>query len=164
MFRHFVGKIYILEEPPAPSDTQLELTFPDELLADVDEEKYKQQLTDKQLAKLLHYKEEMAQIMGQESFERLRNEGALISSDTELISTIVFAIKNDPKFVRALANLHTPSSDYCVWTLSNKVLKLVPGGWEAGYAKFAEFVRILSAIGGFLFLNYWISYRHMTLQ
>ena len=40
MFRHFVGNIYILEEPPSPADTQLDLTFPDELLADVDEEKY----------------------------------------------------------------------------------------------------------------------------
>lgn len=145
MFRHFVGKIYILEEPPSPSDTQLELTFPDELLADVDDEKYKQQLSDKQLAKLLQYKEEMTQIMGQESFERLRNEGALISSDTEFISTIVFAIKNDQKFVRALANLHAPSSEYCAWTLSHKILKLVPGGWDVGYAKFAEFVRALSS-------------------
>jgi replicative superfamily II helicase len=78
MFRHFVGNIYILEEPPSPSETQLELTFPDELLADVDDEKYKQELSKEQLAKLLHYKEEMAQLMGKESFERLRNEGALI--------------------------------------------------------------------------------------
>lgn len=144
MFRHFVGNIYILEEPPPPVDTQLELTFPDELLADVDDEKYKQELTKEQVAKLLHYKGEMAQIMGNESFERMRNEGALISSDTELIASIAFAIKNDPKFVRALVNLHTPSSDNCVWTLSNKVLKLVPGGWDATYTKFAECVRALS--------------------
>lgn len=144
MFKHFVGKIYILEEPPAPADTQLELTFPDGLLADVDDEKYKQELTKEQLAKLLHYKEEMAQLMGNESFERMRNDGLLISSDIELIASIALAIKSDPKFVRSLANLHMPSSDNCVWTLSNKVLKLVPGGWDAAYKKFAEFVRTLS--------------------
>lgn len=144
MFKHFVGKIYILEEPPAPADTQLELTFPDGLLADVDDEKYKQELTKEQLAKLLHYKEEMAQLMGNESFERMRNDGLLISSDIELIASIAHAIKSDPKFVRSLANLHAPSSDNCVWTLSNKVLKLVPGGWDAAYKKFAEFVRTLS--------------------
>lgn len=68
MFKHFVGNIFILEEPPSPVETQLELTFPYELLADVDDEKYKQELTKEQLAKLLHYKEEMAQLMGQESF------------------------------------------------------------------------------------------------
>lgn len=144
MFRHFVGNIYLLEEPPSPGETQLELTFPDELLADVDEEKYKQELTKEQLAKLLHYKEEMANLIGKESFERLRNEGALISSDTELISSIVLAIKNDSKFVRALVNLHEPSSEYCAWTLANKVLKLIPGGWDVAYTKFAEFVRALS--------------------
>lgn len=144
MFKHFVGNIFILEEPPSPVETQLELTFPDELLADVDDEKYKQELTKEQLAKLLHYKEEMAQLIGQESFERLRNEGMLISSDTELIATIALAIKKDPKLVRGLANLYAPTNDYWVWTLCN-VLKLVPGGWDAPYAKFAEFVRALSS-------------------
>lgn len=144
MFRHFVGNIYILEEPPVPTETQLELTFPDELLADIDDEKYKQELTKEQLAKLLHYKEEMAQLMGQKAFERLRIEGALISSDTELIATIALAIKNDPKLVRGLANLYAPTNDYWVWTLC-KVLKLVPGGWDAAYTKFAEFVRALSS-------------------
>lgn len=143
MFRHFVGKIYILEEPPAPVDTQLELTFPDELLADVDDEKYKHELTKEQLAKLLHYKEEMAQIMGGEAFERIRNEGDLVSSDTELIASIAFAIKKDQKLVRALANLYAPSNDYWVWTLC-KVLKLVPGGWDTTHTKFSEFVRALS--------------------
>ena len=143
MFRHFVGKIYILEEPPAPVDTQLELTFPDGLLADVDDEKYKHELTKEQLAKLLHYKKEMALIMGDESFERIRNEGELISSDTELIASIAFAIKNDQKLVRALANLYAQSNDYWVWTLC-KVLKLVPGGWDATHTKFSEFVRALS--------------------
>lgn len=144
MFKHFVGNIFILEEPPSPADTQLELTFPDELLADVDDEKYKQELTKEQLAKLLHYKEEMAQIMGQESFKRLQNEGALISSDTELIATIAHAIKNDPKLVRGLATLYAPSNDYWVWILC-KVLKLVPGEWDAAHTKFAEFVKALSS-------------------
>lgn len=143
MFRHFVGKIYILEEPPTPADTTLELTFPDELLADVDDEKYKHELTKEQLAKLLHYKEGMAQIMGDESFERIRNKGELISSNPELIASIAFAIKNDPRLVRALANLYAPSNDYWVWTLC-KVLKLVPGGWDAPHTKFSEFVRALS--------------------
>ena len=144
MFRHFVGNIFILEEPPSPVETQLELTFPDELLADIDDEKFKQELTKEQLAKLLHYKEEMAQLMGQESFERLRNEGMLISSDTELIATIALAIKSDPKLVRGLANLYAPTNDYWVWTLC-KVLKLVPGGWDATHTKFSEFVRALSS-------------------
>lgn len=144
MFRHFVGNIFILEEPPSQTETQLELTFPDELLADVDDEKYKKELTKEQLAKLLQFKEEMAQLMGQESFERLRNEGSLISSDTELISTIALAIKGDKKTWRGLASLNAPTNEYWSWILC-KVLKLVPGGWDASHTKFSEFVRALSS-------------------
>lgn len=144
MFRHFVGNIYILEEPPSPADTQLDLTFPDELLADVDEEKYKQELSKDQLAKLLHYKEEMAHLLGQEAFERLRSDGALISSDTELIAAIALAINSDKKTWRGLATLNAASNEYWAWILC-KVLKLVPGGWDATHTKFSEFVRALSS-------------------
>ena len=144
MFRHFVGNIYILEEPPSPADTQLELTFPDELLADVDEEQYKKELTKEQLAKLLQYKEDMAQILGQESFDRLRAEGVLISGDTELIAAIALAINSDKKTWRGLATLNASSNEYWAWIL-RKVIKLVPAGWDATYTKFAEFVRVMSS-------------------
>lgn len=143
MFRHFVGNIYILEKPPSPADTQLELSFPDELLADVDEEKYRQELSKEQLAMLFHYKEEMAQLLGQEAFERLRSDGALISSDTELIAALALAINSDKKTWRGLAILNSATNEYWAWILC-KVLKLVPGGWDVTYTKFAEFVRALS--------------------
>ncbi len=143
MFRHFVGNIYILEEPPSPADTQLHLTFPDELLADMDDEKYKQELTKEQLAKLLHYKEEMAQLLGKEAFERLKSNGMLISGDTEFIAAIALAINSDKKTWRGLASLNAPTNEYWAWIL-HKVLKLVPGGWDASYTKFSEFVKTLS--------------------
>jgi hypothetical protein len=143
MFRHFVGYIYILEEPPSPADIQLELAFPDELLADVDDEKYKEKLSKEQLAKLLHYKEEMAQLLGGEAFESLRTEGALISSDTELITTLALAINSDKKTWRGLASLNAATNEYWAWILC-KILKLVPGGWDTTYTKFAEFVKVLS--------------------
>jgi hypothetical protein len=143
MFKHFVGNIYILEEPPSPTDTQLELTFPDELLADVDDEQYKQILTKEQLAKILQFKEEMAQLFRQETFERLKGEGLLISGDPELIAAITKAIYSDKKTWRALANLNSASNDYWAWIIL-RVVKLVPAGWDTTYTKFAEFVRGLS--------------------
>lgn len=143
MFRHFVGKIYILEEPPLPCETQLDLTFPDELLADVDDEKYKKELTKEQLAKIIQYKEDMAEILGGEAFSRLQSEGLLVSSDTELIAGIAMAINSDKKTWRGLATLNAPTNEYWAWILS-KVLKLVPGGWDASYTKFSEFVKVLS--------------------
>lgn len=143
MFRHFVGNIFILEEPPSPAETQLELTFPDELLADVDDEQFKQELTKEQLAKLLKYKEDMAQILGSESFDRLRSQGLLMSGDTELIAAIALAINNDKKTWRGLATLNGSSTEYWAWIL-RKVIKLVPAGWDATYTKFSEFVSVMS--------------------
>lgn len=143
MFKHFIGNIYILEEPPSPSDTQLDLTFPDELLADVDEHEFEKELTKEQIAKILLYKEQMAGVLGQEVFDRLRHDGALMSGDTALISDIALEISHNRNSWRGLAYLNSASTEYWGWILL-KVLKLVPGGWDFPYKKFIEFVRVLS--------------------
>lgn len=144
MFRHFIGNIYILEEPPAPAETQLALTLPDELLADVDEHEFKTELTKEQLAKILVFKEQMASVLGQETFDRLRREGALVSGDTTLITNIAVEIGQNRNAWRGLAILNSDSTEYWGWILS-KVLRFVPGGWDVTYTKFIEFVRALSA-------------------
>lgn len=143
MFKHFIGNIYILEEPPSPVDTQLDLTFPDELLADIDESEFKQELTKEQIAKILLYKEQMAGVLGQEVFDRLRQEGALMSGDTVLITDIALEISHNRNSWRGLAYLNTTATENWSWILL-KVLKLVPGGWDFPYRKFIEFVRVLS--------------------
>ena len=144
MFRHFIGNIYILEEPPIPADTQLALTFPDELLADVDEHEFKHELTKEQLAKILVYKEQMAGALGQETFDRLRREGALMSGDTSLITSIALEIGQNRNTWRGLAYLNSDSTEYWGWILP-KVLKFVPGGWDGTYARFVGFLKVLSA-------------------
>lgn len=143
MFKHFIGNIYILEEPPSPADTQLNLTFPDDLLGDVDEHEFKQALTKEQIAKILLYKEQMVGVVGEEVFDRLRSDGALMSGDTALITDIASTINQDRKTWRGLALLNSNSTEYWGWIL-HKVLKLVPGGWDFPYTKFVEFVRVLS--------------------
>ncbi|GGX08641.1 DEAD/DEAH box helicase [Undibacterium macrobrachii] len=144
MFKHFVGNIYILEEPPIHKDTQLELTFPDQLLADVSEGEYKQALSKEQLAKIIHYKESMTEVFGQEVFDRLRDEGALVSGDTELIMAIALAINEDKKTWRGLANLNAATNENWSWILY-RVLKLIPAEWDSTHTKFVEFVRVLSS-------------------
>ncbi|MBK7675869.1 MAG: hypothetical protein IPJ27_14550 [Candidatus Accumulibacter sp.] len=144
MFKHFIGNIYILEEPPLPADTQLNLTFPDELLADVDEDEFKQQLSKEQIAKILLYKERMSGVLGQEVFDRLRRDGALMSGDTTLITDIALEISQNRSRWRGLAILNSTSTEYWGWIL-HKVLRLVPGGWDVPYTKFVEFVRALSS-------------------
>jgi hypothetical protein len=143
MFRHFVGNIYLLEEPPQPHDTQLELTFPDELLADVDIDKIRAPLTKEQLAKLLVFKEDMAELLGEGALERLRQEGALMSSDLDLLRLIATEIATNRRTWRGLKFLNGDDTEKWEWIIG-KVLKLAPGSWDVPYKKFIKYVRACS--------------------
>lgn len=143
MFRHFVGNIFILEKPPAPTDTQLDLTFPDELLADVDETKFKQELTKEQVAKIILFREQMKSALGPDTLERLQREGSLITSDTSLITDIAHEVIRNQSRWRAFGFLNSGDTDNWAWIL-NKVLKLSPGGWDCPHSTFVEFIKTLS--------------------
>jgi DEAD/DEAH box helicase len=143
MFRHFVGNIYLLEEPPLPHDTQLDLTFPDELLADVDTDNNKAPLTKEQLAKLLVFKEDMAELLGEGVLERLRQAGVLMSGDLDLLRLICSEIATNRRTWRGLKFLNGDDTEKWEWILG-KVLKLTPGSWDAPYQKFIKFVRACS--------------------
>ena len=44
MFKYFVGKVYLLEEPPVQENTTLTIDFPDEVAESLDSDVYKRQL------------------------------------------------------------------------------------------------------------------------
>lgn len=142
MFKHFIGKIYILDTPPPEIRTQLDLPFPDEILGDLDEEKFKSQLTKEQVAKIIFYKQEMTDILGAEEFARLQAENIFQISDTELIKKIAIDLKTNPDDWNGLAFLN--SSNPQNWDrFLYKIIKIVPGGWDSPHKTFVEFVKIL---------------------
>ncbi len=142
MFKHFIGKIYILDYPPPQTQTQLDLPFPEEILGDLDEEKYKTELTTEQVAKIIFYKKEMSEFIGAEVFNRLQAENTFQISDSELIKRIAFDLKSKPEEWNGLAYLN--SSNPQNWDrFLYKIINIVPGGWESPYKTFVEFVKIL---------------------
>lgn len=143
MFRHFVGNIFILEKPPAPTDTQLDLTFPDELLADIDDTKFEQELTKEQVAKIILFREQMKSALGPEALERLQREGSLITSDTALITDIAHEVLRNQNRWRAFGFLNSGDTENWGWILG-KILKLSPGGWDSPHTTFVEFIKVLS--------------------
>ena len=143
MFQHFIGNIFILETPPLPTDTQLELEIPDDLLADVDQGRYMQELTKEQLAKILLYKEEMSNALGADALRRIQAENVLMSSDTVLIVDMVKELSQNKKHWRGLTFLNTDNIENWAWILG-KVLRIVPAGWDCKYGIFIEFIKILS--------------------
>ncbi|MEE5083043.1 DEAD/DEAH box helicase [Pseudomonas alliivorans] len=93
MLRHFVGKIYILEEPPKETDNALNLEIPDELVSDLESRVASEELTPEQIAKIIAYREEMSELIGEKSYKDIKNNSMLQSSNSFLIMDIVKDLK-----------------------------------------------------------------------
>ena len=143
MFKHFIGKIYILERPPEESQTQLDITFPDEILGDLDDSKYEGLLTKEQVAKLKLYNEEMSELMGIQVYEELKSESAFQSSNSDLIKSIAIDLTKNPDEWNGLYYLNEFKPEN--WDrLLYKIIKLQPGNWDCSYKTFVEFIKIMA--------------------
>lgn len=142
MFKHFIGKIFILDQPPKETQTLLNIPFPEEILGDLDEVKYKNDLTQEQVARIILYKEEMANLLGSETFKKLQAENVFQSSDSDLIKRIAIDMVNSPEEWNGLGYLNSiyPQN----WErMLYKIISMVPAGWDARHKTFVEFVKIL---------------------
>ncbi len=143
MFKHFIGKIYLLEEPPQNAPMQLDIPFPDAILGDIDEDKYKESLTKEQIAKIVSFKKEMEEILGKECYERLLKGNVFQNSDSNFIRTIAIEMKGNQEDWNGLAFLN--SDDINKWDrLLYKIIVLQPGNWDIEYSKFVAFIKVLS--------------------
>ena len=143
MFKHFIGKIYILEEPPIEGQTQLDIPFPDEILGDLNDTKYEGLLTKEQVAKLKIYNDEMGELIGVQAYEELKAESAFQSSNSELIKTIAIDLSTNPEEWNGLYYLNEFKPEN--WDrLLYKVIKLQPGNWDTAYKTFVEFIKIMA--------------------
>lgn len=143
MFKHFIGKIYILEQPPEEAHTQLDIPFPDEILGDLSEKKYEGLLTKEQVAKLKIYEQEMSELMGIQVYDELKSESAFQSSNSDLIKTIAIDLTRNPHEWNGLYYLNEFKPQN--WDrLLYKVINLQPGNWDSGYKVFVEFIKILA--------------------
>ncbi|PHM24323.1 DEAD/DEAH box helicase [Xenorhabdus budapestensis] len=144
MFKHFIGKIYILEKPPEPNETQLNLVFPDELLGSIDLEEYKQELTKEQIYKIIAYKEEMKSLLGDDQLEKLYEMGEIESSNSFLIRDIVKEIKYNKEKWSGLVYLNSPHPKDWEYILYQVIGRISRGGWGIEHRKLVEFIKILS--------------------
>lgn len=140
MFKHFIGDIHILETPPAAEETQLDLGFPDNLLADVDEDQYREELTPEQIAKIIEYKESMTGYMGSENFEKVQSENSFQTSDHNLLRSIAASMQSNPQRWKNLRNLNNPPQ---YWgNIIFDVLRLRGGSWGVNYTDFVNFTKL----------------------
>lgn len=142
MFRHFVGKVFVLEEPPEDEKTQLDLQLPDELLGTMDESIFKAELTSEQIESIDLYKAEMNDLIGADGLTELQMAGQLQNSNAPLILKIAKEIKRDNQW-NGIGYLNSYDPDKWEYYLY-KLINLQPGVWGIEYSKYVAFVKILS--------------------
>lgn len=142
MFKHFIGKIYILDKPPVSVQTQLDIPFPDEILGDLDEKIYGKVLTKEQIAKIQYYQEEMSEILGEKVYNKLKEEAVFQSSNSDLIKDIAIDMSKNPEAWNGLSFLN--SSNRNNWDDNlYRIINLKPGHWETKSSTFVAFIKVL---------------------
>lgn len=142
MFKHFIGKIYILDKPPTSEQTQLDLPFPEEILGGLDSVNDSGVLTKEQVAKIQYYQEEMSDILGVDIYKKLKDEGFFQSSDSEFIKAIAIDMASNPDEWNGLSYLNSSNRDK--WDNSiYRIINLKPGYWETKSSTFVAFIKVL---------------------
>lgn len=144
MFKYFVGQIYLLEEPPEDSETQLTIELPDSALGGMNEAEYRGSLSSEQVAKIISFRERLTDLIGADAFARLyRGAGAFQGGNSDLILEIAESMAAKPSEWNGLAYLNSSNPndwDRILYLLIN----LRPGAWDIQYSKFVRFIKVLA--------------------
>lgn len=141
MFQHFVGQIYLLEEPPAEKVTELNISLPKNLLAEIDENNFADATSKERIKNIIATKSELKNLLGA-SFDKLLRDNVFQTSDALLIKTIAEDMLQNRTEWNGLANLNSSNPEH--WDrLLYKIIKLSKGKWGR-YKKFVEFVKALT--------------------
>ncbi|WP_082482933.1 DEAD/DEAH box helicase [Methylobacterium sp. Leaf123] len=143
MFKHFIGHIYLLDAPPPEEETQLDISFPDGILGSLDESQDKASLTEKQIERIVEYKNQMSSIIGPENFSKLRKDGALQDSDSDFLLSLARNFASSPQEWRGFGYLNSENPND--WDrMLYKVVGLKPSGWDASWSNVVTVTKALA--------------------
>ena len=144
MFQHFIGKIYLFVKPPIAKPTLLGLKFPDELLASLDTEKVKPELTREQEIKIIAYQNEMDELLGGDGRYKVLLDNNLVQTyKPKAIKRIIKDMQDNPRNWNGLAYLN--SSDPSKWERSLYNAAKFSGHLDIRHRDFVSFVRVLAS-------------------
>lgn len=96
MFKHFIGKVYLLESPIKEEKIQLELSFTDGVQGDIDISEYEDYLSDTDVKNIKQKQIDLSQIIGEESLNKLLANHTLQSSNWNTLLSIAKDMKDNP--------------------------------------------------------------------
>lgn len=105
MFKYFVGKVYLLEEPPIQENTTLTIDFPDEVAESLDSEDPGIEINQEQNNHIKEYEAFMIDALGADNFHRIRKLSIFKSCDPRILKSLIEKLKANPNWPRGYAAL-----------------------------------------------------------
>jgi len=95
MFKHFIGKIFLLESPPQQEATQLKLDFPDDLMYSLDVGTFRGELTREQEIKIIAFNDDMDKLLGQGVYNQILKDNSFQACSPNRLKTVASNIKEN---------------------------------------------------------------------
>lgn len=146
MFKHFVGKVFVLEEPPKETSPSLELDYPETLLERIDPREYLGELTEEQIAKIKQNEYEMDSLLGLGEYRKLIKELVSQGVAKAILSDIIHRMKKNPSEWRRTMKgvLETnPNRWKSFLYLIMPILRSV-NHFQGGHGKIVRFIQAIS--------------------
>ena len=110
MFKYFVGKVYLLEEPPTQENTTLTIDFPDEVAESLDSENPGIEISQEQNNHIKEYEAFMIDTLGAENFRQIKKLSIFKSCDPRILKLLIEKLKANPNWPRGYAALATTNT------------------------------------------------------
>lgn len=141
MFKHFIGKVYLLEPPPQET-TQLKLEFTDDLINSLDMDKFRGDLTREQEIKIIAFNDEMDTVLGQGVYSQILKDNSFQTFSPSRLRTIAIDMRNNAKKWNGLVYLNSPNPND--WESNLYLVLNSIGAVGAKYSDMVAYIKIIS--------------------
>lgn len=142
MFKYFIGNVYILQEPPEEEQIELPIPMPEKLLPGLDKINDRIFLTREQVAAIEKGNNEMKEVLGEETYSRLKELSIYQDENYFAMDKIAIDIKNDYNEWRTILESFLPYKATNSWR--NGLFPLIrycpDAHWHAAHAKIVAYI------------------------
>lgn len=142
MFKHFIGKVFLFEEPPQQESTQLKLEFTDDLLNSLDKDKFDGELTREQIIKIIAFNDEMDNLLGKDAYSKLIKDNSFQTFSPSSLRNIAIDMTNNPDEWSGLVYLNSNNPND--WDRNLYLVLNYLGGVGAGYRDMVSYIKAIS--------------------
>lgn len=140
MFKHFIGKIYLLDKPPLPEPATLDLEFTDDLINSINKDEF--ELTVEQLETANDFSNEMDKILGKGIYDEILKNNLLQTFSPNRLKDIAYEMRENINSWNGLAYLNSENPDD--WEdILYKIMRLI-GNTGACYSDLIAYIKLIS--------------------